>query len=212
MIRIRWKSIVVLGLTLLCLAGCSQQDQEIVSSDQEKKEHPSQEGWNSQIYLSKAGRLQAVVRYGHMMKFEGLKVYQFDEGVVVDFYDDEGEHTSHLTSNKGEYHEATEDVIGRGNVVVVSDSGLTLRTDVLRWDNGREKIISDTLVMLTTPDYDTLYGVGFESNADLTRRVIRKPWGVSDQSIDFEKFEDAFTEWPSADTVVRQDTVEDRQK
>lgn len=212
MIRIRWKPVVVLGLTLFCFAGCSRQDQEIVSTDQEKKEYPSQEGWNSQIYLSKAGRLQAVVRYGHMMKFDGLKVYQFDEGVVVDFYDDRGNHTSHLTSDAGEYHEATEDVTGRGNVVVVSDSGLTLRTDVLRWDNRTEKIISDTLVMLTTPDYDTLYGVGFESNADLTRRVIRKPWGVSDQSIDFEKFEDAFSKQSSVDTVVRQDSMESEKK
>ena len=212
MIRIRWKFVVVLGLALLCSIGCSRQDQEIVSTDPQKKEYPSQEGWNSQIYLSKAGRLQAVVRYGHMMKFDGLKVYQFDEGVVVDFYDDEGKHTSHLTSDKGEYHEATEDVIGRGNVVVVSDSGLTLRTDVLRWDNRKEKIISDTLVMLTTPDYDTLYGVGFESNADLTRRVIHRPWGVSDQSIDFEEFEDALSERSSSDTVVQRDSVETERK
>ena len=189
------------------LNGCRKQEEDIVSTQETSREYPSQEGWDSEIYLSRAGRLQAVVRYGHMMKFDRKKIYMFNEGVEVDFYDKDGNHASQLTSNKGEYHEGTEDVVGMGNVVVESDSGLTLRTEELRWDNRRGKIVSDTLVMLTTPQRDTLYGVGFESNADLSRRVIRKPWGVSDESVDFKKIEESFSEKSSQDTSAVRDST-----
>ena len=165
-------------------------------------EYPSQEGWQSELIISKAARRQAVVRYGHMMKYDQRKIILFDEGVEVDFYDEQGNHTSNLTSERGEYREDTEDILGKGNVVVESDSGITLQTEVLRWDNHLEKIISDTLVMVTTTDQDTLYGIGFESNADLTRRIIRKPWGVSDKRVDIDKLESSFSEPVSKDTIT----------
>ncbi len=196
--------ITVFFLALFWLA-CSVEEPPSIS-DQSTLESPDQEGWNSEIYLSKAGHRQAVVRYGHMQKFDQRAVYIFDEGVEVDFYNRDGSHSSHLTSESGEYHEATEDVYGMGNVVVESDSGLTLHTEALRWDHRREKILSDTLVMLTSPNADTLYGVGFESNSDLSRRVIRQPRGISKSRIDFDKVEKSF-ERAETDSTVQSDTT-----
>ena len=190
--------------------GCEREKQETISTETEQKEYPSQEGWNSEIRLSKAGQIQAVVRYGHMMKYDKRKIVFFDEGVEVDFYDNEGNHTSHLTSEKGEYHENTEDVLGRGSVVVVSDSGVTLSTDVLRWDNRLGKILSDTTVRVMTTDSDTLYGLGFESDPDLNHWIIKKPWGVSQRRIDIEKLEKSFSKTSPADTVSKQDLLEVR--
>ncbi len=196
------------NLLILFLSGvvwvvfqCQEKQKEPIIVEQREGEYPSQEGWQSELILTKVGRRQAVVRYGHMMKFDQRQVVLFDAGVEVDFYDEQGNHTSHLTSDRGEYREDTEDIIGMGNVVVESDSGVTLKTDVLRWDNRLEKIISDTLVTVTTTDRDTLYGIGFESNADLTRRVIRNPWGTSDKHVDINALESAFAEPASADTV-----------
>ena len=189
------------------LSGCTRKKHENVLTDQQNKEYPSQEGWNSEIILSRAGRCQAVVHYVHMVKYEKKKVVFFDGGVEVDFYDKNGNHTSHLTSERGEYHEATEDVVGLGHVVVVSDSGVTLRTEILRWDNTREKIFSDTTVMITTEKHDTLYGVGFESNADLTHRVIYKPWGVSNKRINIERFEALFSRSSHNDSLAKKDST-----
>ena len=206
MSRIAHKPLFLCALVLIAI-NCSREDQDLVSTDETQREYPSQEGWNSEIRVSNAGRLQAIVKYGHMMKFDNRKVFEFDEGVEVDFFDREGNHTSNLTSDAGEYHEGTEDVFGTGNVVVVSDSGLTLHTERLRWDNRREKIISDTLVMLTTPDYDTLFGIGFESNADLSRRVIRQPWGVTSEGVDFEKIEESFLKSSFPDSLPKNDST-----
>jgi len=208
----RYFSRTVFGFILLAmLAGCNRDQEEVVTTEPGAKEFPSQEGWNSELYLSKAGHLLAMVRYGHMMKYDEKKIVYFDQSVEVDFYDGEGNHTSHLTSERGEYHEATEDVLGLGNVVVVSDSGVTLRTEVLKWDNRREKILSDTVVMVTTMEHDTLYGVGFESDPNLNRWVIHRPWGVSEKRIDIEKLESSFSKTSSQDTVA-DESASDRKK
>ncbi|MFH1940838.1 MAG: LPS export ABC transporter periplasmic protein LptC [bacterium] len=205
----RWFCVfsVALCLLLMVIEGCHREKPEIISTDENQVEYPSQEGWDSEMFLTKAGLLQAVVRYGHMRKYDKRKVVLFDEGVEVDFYDDNGKHRSHLTSEQGEYHEGTENVIGMGNVVVVSDSGVTLHTEVLRWDNHRGKILSDTTIMLTTLDQDTLYGVGFESEPDLSRRVIRKPLWVSQRRVDIEELDSSFSKPSPRDSIADKDST-----
>ena len=202
------RSLTFLLFIMVIVLGCSKTSEETIPGENNIAKIPVQEGWNSKLILSKAGQRQAEVDYGHMAKYEGEKVIHFDEGVEVNFYNREGSHTSYLTADRGEYHEDSEDVFGMGNVVVISDSGVTLQTEVLRWDNRREKIISDTTVIVITENGDTLWGVGFESNADLTRRVIRKARGVSQEKIDFEALEKSFSEVEEKETIpVVQDSM-----
>lgn len=194
--------------------GCTEEDQSHDSSInkgnvRKRDVYPTQEGWNSKIFISNAGKRRAVVNYGHMVNYGQQKIYYFDEGVSVDFYDIDGNHTSHLISETGEFHEITEDVIGKGNVIVESDSGITLYTEVLKWDNRLGKIISDTTVMVTTLEGDTLYGVGFESEPDLSRRVVRKPWGVSEKKIYIEELEKSFSRKSTADTIAVSDSIKE---
>ena len=66
-----------------------------------------------------------------------------------------------------------------GNVIVISDSGFTLYTEELLWDNSYNRIISNDSVMFTTEYEDTLYGLGFESDIDLSNWKILKPKGVT---------------------------------
>ena len=69
-------------------------------------------------------------------------------------------------------------MIAIGNVVVLSDSGVTLFTDTLSWDNLREKVYTDDEVIFITEEQDTLYGIGFESDVELDNWKILKPTGV----------------------------------
>lgn len=200
---------IVRSLTLILAAGfflcCSETDKKSSVVSNNKSKITVQEGWDSKLIISKAGHRQAEVLYGHMVKYKDEDIVFFNEGVNVDFFDKQGDHTSHLTADQGEYHEKSEDVYGIGNVVVVSDSGAMLMTEELRWDNKRGKILSDTNVVVVTEKSDTLWGVGFESNADLTRRVIRQARGVSQESIDIEALEKSFEKNEQNDTsLVRQ--------
>ena len=183
----------LLTLAFLVVAvGCSEDQKSSVEKPVLVQDSPAQEGWNSKIVVTKAGKRQAVVAYGHMRRFENRPIVYFDQGVDVDFYDSEGKHTTWLSAMEGEYHEKTEDVKGVGNVRVVSDSGITLKTQQLRWINGPGRIVSESAVMITTAEGDTLYGSGFESNADLTHWVLSNPWGRTEKRIDIEQFEASF--------------------
>ena len=65
-----------------------------------------------------------------------------DNNVDVDFFDEEEMHTTNLKSMIAEIDEKTNFMTAIENVVVVSDSGVTLYTDTLKWDSKKEIIYS----------------------------------------------------------------------
>ena len=103
--------------------------------------------------------------------------------VVVDFYNDEGDHISILYSDSARIDEQNNNLHANGNVYVVSDSGYTLTTSKILWDNRYEMIVAEDSVMFTHPAGDTLYGIGFESDIDLERFKIFKPFGIIREGI-----------------------------
>jgi len=70
-----------------------------------------------------------------------------------------------------------------GHVYVVSDSGYTLSTNQITWNNSYKMIISEDSVIFTTIEGDTLHGVGFESDSDLEEWRIFKPFGITRKGI-----------------------------
>ena len=58
-----------------------------------------------------------------------------------------------------------------GNVVAVSDSGITLTTDELIWKNKNKKIVTDKFVKIKS-DKEIIEGYGFESDQDLQNYTI----------------------------------------
>ena len=171
-------SFLTLFLMVSILSACGKQDDQdnMTDSEPEPALMPEQESWNSEIILTSGGRKIALIQAGHMAKFKNKNIILMDEGVEIDFYDEEENHTSHLKADRGEVNERTRDLKAIGNVVVISDSGETLYTEELFWKNKMRKIISEVDVMMTT-ETDTLYGIGFESDVGLTIWTIKKPKG-----------------------------------
>lgn len=99
--------------------------------------------------------------------------------VIADIFDDFGIHTSILYSDSARLNELTNNFEAFGHVVFISDSGLTLKTNRLNWDNRYRLVTSSDSVMFTTEDNDTLYGVGFTSDMDLSHWKILEPTGVT---------------------------------
>ena len=99
--------------------------------------------------------------------------------VIADFYNDLGEHTSILNADSAIINETDNSFRAYGNVKVTSDSGFVLTTKTIYWDRNYDKVISEDSVRFTTEKNDTLYGVGFESDIDLSNWKILKPTGVT---------------------------------
>lgn len=168
-------------VVLLSALGCNSDDQEAVNPRRESI--PDQEGWSSKMTATINGRVSAVIRYGHMQGYSEKRVAEFDGGIEVDFYNAEGQHTSNVKSQRGVLYEASNDVEALENVVVVSDSGMSLHTERLRWDQQQQKIRTNDFVTITTAERDTLYGHGFESDQSLRNWSILRPTGVTEKRL-----------------------------
>ena len=98
--------------------------------------------------------------------------------VKADFFDQDGLLISKLTSDSAYIDQNTNNLHAYGNVAVVSTEGVKLFSNSILWDNHYELITSRDSVMFTSSDNDTMYGVGFESDMDLTKWKIKKPRGT----------------------------------
>ena len=143
---------------------------------------PDQESWGVTISMTDAGLQRAIVQAGHLEKFNDRLYILLDQKVEVDFFDLEEKHTSRLTSQLAEVDEKSDFMRAIQNVVVKSDSGVTLYTDTLSWDHSLEMIYTDSPVIITTEKQDTLYGVGFESDVQMNHWKILHPSGVTNRS------------------------------
>ena len=68
-------------------------------------------------------------------------------------------------------------MLAYGNVKVISGDSLKLFSNSILWDNQYKLITSNDSVTFTTTFNDTMYGIGIESDVDLTHSKILKPHG-----------------------------------
>jgi len=102
-------------------------------------------------------------------KTEGKTIVQV---LKIKFYD-QGKITSILTAREGVLHSQSGDMEVRGDVVVTSEEeGTTLKTESLRWDANRKKIVTDDLVRQERRN-TIITGQGLESDPQLEKVVIK---------------------------------------
>jgi len=172
--RLSFRYIFILVIVSSGLMMCSapeEQEQTVPG------QRPTQESWDSEIYLTELGERHATIQAGHLAQYEDKEMVILNEDVKTDFFR-ENKHSSTLVADSAVVFRNTNVMRAFGQVVVESDSGITLYTERLAYDPDTEKITADTAVTLTT-ETDTLHGIGFESNSDLTEWVITQPRGVT---------------------------------
>ena len=170
-----------LFILLILVSSCAR---EPISEMPSRDGMPDQESWGVTIVLTSEGLIRANVRSGHLEKYNEKEFVLLDSSVIVDFFNEKEQHTSVLTSNTAEVDQASNDMKAMGNVVAVSDSGITLYSETLTWNSKDEKLHTKDNIMITTLEKDTLYGVGFESDSDLKNWKILSPSGVTGRELE----------------------------
>jgi LPS export ABC transporter protein LptC len=87
--------------------------------------------------------------------------------VLVTFFTDVGAKNAVLTSKEGTYNNRTGNMEARGNVVVNTVDGRHLTTAVLKFNQARNEISSDSS-FVTTDSSRRLTGIGFTSDPNMT--------------------------------------------
>lgn len=157
-------------LLLLFLQGCSPEDGVF---DGRKKQIPDQTIHGFMVTEMKSG-----IKEWKLIA-ERADIYQRRNETELfklrmKFYNNEEEVTSTLTADEGKVNNKTNDVIMKGNVIVISEEKKTkLTTESLRWDAGREKLLSDDFIRQEDEDV-IVTGYGLEVDSRLGRVLIKK--------------------------------------
>lgn len=163
---------ILLLLAFISLFGCSEKKvKPNIDFSIKSNKIPSQESWGDTVMFSDSGKTKAILYAGHLSVFDNPPQTYLDGKVKVDFYNSLGEKTTELTSLKGRVDDKTKDLYAIDSVVAVNDSGITLKTQELKWRNKDQKIITDKFVTIISKK-EQIQGYGFESDQNLRNYTI----------------------------------------
>ena len=168
------KNINLYLLMLMIFLGCSSNNE--IDADTSALAYDN-EIYSPQISIYQQEKVVISATSEKLLKDEG-KDATLCGMVNSKFFDEDGKHISTLYSDSAKIENITNNLEAYGNVRVVSDSGFVLISDRIFWNNQYKLVTSQDSVIFTTPDEDTLYGVGFESDIDLTHAKVYKPFGI----------------------------------
>jgi LPS export ABC transporter protein LptC len=93
--------------------------------------------------------------------------------IQIEFFDSKGKRTSTLVADQGLVDQRTSNLEAVGRVRIVTEAGVHMETDSLRWVNSTQKIMSDAFVKVTRKG-DVVTGYGFESDAGLDHFHLKR--------------------------------------
>lgn len=102
----------------------------------------------------------------------------FPEGLVVDFFDENGE-KSIVKGDHGIIYSATNLIDLQGNVIIETSDGKILETNQLYYDQATEWIFTQEKFKFTNPEDGTIMdGEGMDFNRDLSFLNAHKTYGL----------------------------------
>jgi len=135
---------------------------------------PALSARNFETQYSDSGKVTMVMRAPLINQYTGDDDphTEFPEGLTLLFYDKTKVPQASLASHYARYDEKQEQWELRDSVVVVSEKGEILETELLFWSEVRDIVWSDRFVKITGKD-EIIMGTGFESDPRLTRWKIK---------------------------------------
>ena len=118
-------------------------------------------------------------------RVEADTAYTFADSTKVDlrvmrvtFYDESGLERATVAGRTGEWDQANDQMIARGDVVLfVHTDSSTLESQEIHYDPEADRIWSDSATVRTMADGSVTTGSAFESDIDFTNIVVRDPRG-----------------------------------
>lgn len=156
------------------MVACSRTERQSEEPSDEKI--PDSVIQNATVALTSEGMKEAVIFADTLIVFD-REDSTVAIGVKVDFYDENGEYRSTLTSKEGLVRQTRRELTVWGEVVVVSDSS-RLETESLEWDPVQKLITTDDFVRLYRGS-DIVTGYGMEADSRLEHvRILRDVKGT----------------------------------
>jgi LPS export ABC transporter protein LptC len=166
------RALLVVAILATVSGACSSKKEPPVAAHSPLADSADQIMYGASFVLTEKGVAHA--------QMHGDTLYFFDDNTRIEsekptitFFTSTGAKDAVLTALHGTSNTRTNNMIARGNVVVVSEDGRRLTTEELLYNQGRNEISSDSAFVMTEPNR-RLAGTGFRSDPDMKNIQILK--------------------------------------
>lgn len=159
--------------------GCSGKDKKLTEAISENDTLPSMKSLGVTTLISDSGitRYKIVAEEWLIYDKKNPPYWAFEKGVYLEKFDTLFRIDASIKADTAYYHEKKKLWELKGHVQILSQRGDKFQTDLLFWDEKKEKVYSDKFIQIEQED-KVIKGYGFESNQDLTEYEIKNTTGI----------------------------------
>ena len=163
----------------LFFPSCGGKKKELAAAIDEKDSLPDMHSTGITSYVSDSGMIRYKIVTDEWLIFskKNPPYWAFEKGLYLEKFDTLFRVDASIKADTAYYHEKKEIWELRGNVHIQNQIGDKFDTELLFWDQAKEKIYSDKFIRIEQAD-KILTGYGFESNQQMTEYEISRPEGI----------------------------------
>lgn len=172
---------IVLGavVMLLLLSSCSGSKKELGAAITERDSLPVMDTRGVTTLVSDSGVTRYRINTEEWLVFDrkNPSYWAFEKGVYLEKFDSLFQVEASIKSDTAYYYDKQKLWKLMGNVHIQNLKGEKFDTDLLYWDQNKQKVYSDRFIRIEQPDR-IITGRGFESNQQMTVYTINQPEGI----------------------------------
>lgn len=170
---------ILAAVMFVIFPACSGKDKNLAEAISENDTLPSMSSLGVTTLISDSGitRYKIVAEEWLIFDKKNPPYWAFEKGVYLEKFDTLFRIDASIKADTAYYHEKKKLWELRGNVQIHSQRGDKFQTDLLFWDEKKEKVYSDKFIQIEQED-KVIKGYGFESNQDLTEYEIKNTTGI----------------------------------
>ena len=159
--------------------ACTGKDKKLAEAISENDTLPSMKSLGVTTLISDSGitRYKIVAEEWLIHDKKNPPYWAFEKGVYLEKFDTLFRVDASIKADTAYYHEKKKLWELKGHVQILSQRGDKFQTDLLFWEEKKEKVYSDKFIQIEQED-KVIKGYGFESNQDLTEYEIKNTTGV----------------------------------
>ena len=170
---------ILAAVMFVIFPACSGKDKNLAEAISENDTLPSMSSLGVTTLISDSGitRYKIVAEEWLIFDKKNPPYWAFEKGVYLEKFDTLFRIDASIKADTAYYHEKKKLWELKGNVQIHSQRGDKFQTDLLFWDEKKEKVYSDKFIQIEQED-KIIKGYGFESNQDLTEYEIKNTTGI----------------------------------
>lgn len=170
---------VVFSTAMLLFISCNNKRQLVTDAVLERDSMSVMTTYGVTTFISDSGIIRYKIEADEWMVFDKKNppYWGFEKGIYVEKFDSLHAVEASITADTAYFNTKDEIWTLKSNVMVSNLSGESFRTDLLFWDQKKERVYSDRYIEIEQPDR-TITGYGFDSNQSMTQYEIKNITGI----------------------------------